>query len=184
MHDWIIDEYFNWLCEIVCKNRVSDQITYTKLLTYLHNTAFRYSIQRDENRAEDGIELRYKFAYEKNLEHYPTIKEIESALSGPCSVLEMMVALALRCEHTIMDDAKVGDRTRQWFWGMCRNIGLGGMRDGLFDKMEAEEIINRFLDRQYEPNGKGGLFTIRGCDTDLRRVEIWHQLCWYLDSIT
>jgi hypothetical protein len=138
----------------------------------------------DENRALDGIELRYRFAHYKGIDFYPTIKDVESYLDGPCSVLEMMVALAMRCEDTIMDDAKVGDRTKQWFWGMITSLGLGGMRDDLFDKRYVTDILERFLNREYEPNGKGGLFYIRSCDKDLRDVEIWHQLLWYLNSIT
>ena len=37
--------------------------------------------------------------------------------------------------------------------------------------------------REYAPDGRGGLFTIRNCEEDLRKVEIWYQLCWYLDTI-
>ena len=40
------------------------------------------------------------------------------------------------------------------------------------------------MNREYEPNGKGGLFTIRGCEEDLTEVEIWYQLNWYLNTIT
>ena len=49
---------------------------------------------------------------------------------------------------------------------------------------DEDDVIKRFLDRDYEPNGKGGLFTIKNCRQDLRKVEIWYQLCWYLDSFT
>ena len=82
-----------------------------------------------------------------------------------------------------MDNTSYGDRTTQWFWGMINNLGLGDMVDSRFDKIHVNDIIQRFLDRNYEPNGKGGLFTIRVCDYDLREVEIWCQLLWYLDSI-
>jgi hypothetical protein len=107
-----------------------------------------------------------------------------NALDGPCSVLEMMIALAIRCEETIMDDPDIGDRTRQWFWGMIINLGLGGMTDANFDPDFVDDSVLRFLNRDYEPDGRGGLFTIRNCHRDLRDVEIWYQLCWYLDSIT
>ena len=96
----------------------------------------------------------------------------------------MMVALAIRCEETIMDDPQVGSRTGQWFWGMINNLGLGAMIDEKFDKNYVKEIVDRFLNRDYEPDGRGGLFTIRHCEDDLRNVEIWNQLCWYLDSIS
>jgi hypothetical protein len=96
----------------------------------------------------------------------------------------MMVALAVRCEETIMDDALMGNRTGQWFWGMIHNLGLSRMTDPEFDRRFVDDVIARFLNREYEPNGKGGLFTVKHCDRDLRTVEIWWQLSWYLDSIT
>ena len=55
------------------------------------------------------------------------------------------------------------------------------MTDERFDRVYAEDVIDDFLDRDYAPNGKGGLFTIKHCDYDLREVEIWTQMCWYLD---
>ena len=176
MQDRISDEYFEWLFDLVCQQRFSRHITYRKLLTRLHDTEFRYLIQRDKNRAEDGIELRYRFASQYGYKHYD--------LDGPCSVLEMMIALAIRCEETIMDDAGVGDRTGQWFWGMIRNLGLGSMNDSRFDERFVDDVIERLLDREYEPDGTGGLFTVPYCKTDMRDVEIWYQLCWYLDTIT
>lgn len=169
----IRDEYFEWLYDLASGNRYSENISYRKLLRYLHKTEFYYSIEKDQNRAKDGIGLRSRFAsYDARY------------ITGPCSVLEMMIALAIRCEEDIMDDASVGDRTRQWFWGMIVNLGLGAMIDKEFDEELVEDIVTRFLDREYEPDGRGGLFTVRNCDRDLRDVEIWYQLCWYLDSIT
>ena len=99
-------------------------------------------------------------------------------------MLEMMLALAIRCEETIMDDPSKGDRTRQWFWGMINNLGLGAMTDNVFDRKEVKYIVDNFLNHKYERNGKGGLFTVRNIKRDLRRVDIWCQLCWYLDTIT
>ena len=102
---------------------------------------------------------------------------------SPCSVLEMMTALAVRCEEHIMTDPDVGNRTGQWFWQMITNLGLGDMTDSKFDRKYVDLVIQRFLDRTYEPDGKGGLFTIEHCPYDLRTVEIWYQLCWYLDKL-
>lgn len=171
-NDKIENEYFRWLSDLVCKKRYAKDISYKKLLTHLHNTSFRYSIRRDRNRAEDGIDLRYRFDHGADL-----------YLTGPCSVLEMMVALAVRCEETIMDDPAIGDRTAQWFWGMIANLGLGHMTDDRYDERYVDEVIERFLNRDYAPDGKGGLFRVRNCDQDLRDVEIWYQLCWYLNTI-
>ena len=177
IRDNIEQAYFEWMCDLVCDRRYSNQITYDKLLRFLHNTEFVYFIPKDENRAEDGIDLRYRFALHQNHE------DVEYYLDGPCSVLEMMIALAIRCEESIMDDPGRGDRTGQWFWGMITNLGLGSMIDSRFDRQYVEDVVETFLNREYEPNGKGGLFTVRHCNRDLRTVEIWYQLCWYLDSI-
>lgn len=168
-------EYFDWLTNLVCEGRLAKGVSYDKLLNQLHHIKFRYSIPKDENRAANGVALRYHFACE-----HTGIED--RLLRGPCSVLEMMIALASHCEE-IMDDTRMGDRLGQWFWGMITNLGLGGMRDERYDERLVDEVIERFLDREYEPDGRGGLFTVRGCDYDLRRVEIWTQLLWYLDSI-
>lgn len=176
--DTIENAYFDWMCEVVCKDRFGKGISYRKLLHFLHEIEFTYTIRRDRGRAEDGVNLRYRFPYE-----CVGVSDVERHLTEPCSVLEMMLALAIRCEETIMDDPAYGDRTGQWFWNMVTSLGLGSMEDSKFDRAEAEKIVSNFLSRNYEPNGKGGLFTIRDCEEDLRNVEIWNQLCWYLDSI-
>lgn len=174
----IIDEYFEWLFNLVCGKRYSEQISYRKLLMRLHETEFTFIHPMDRNRAEDGANLRYRFSVDMGF------NDIPGCLNGSCSVLEMMVALAIKCEENIMDDAHIGNRTGQWFWGMVTNLGLGSMMDSRFDKKVVDSVIERFLNRQYEPNGRGGLFTIKRYPRDLRDVEIWYQLCWYLDSIT
>lgn len=82
-----------------------------------------------------------------------------------------------------MDDPDIGDRTGKWFWGMVENLGLIFMTDSRFDRRYTEERIDIFLDREYESNGDGGLFTAEHCREDMRTVEIWYQMCWYLDDI-
>lgn len=172
----INNEYFDWLCDLACK-KYSDRVSYRKLLSHLHSIEFRYLISRDENRAEDGLELRHMFVYENDYRD-----DVELYIDGPCSVLEMIVALSLKCEG-IMDNAQIGDQTKRWFWEMIINLGLGSMTDDNYNDVYVERTIDRFLDRDYEPDGRGGLFTVRHCEDDLRDVEIWHQLCWYLGSI-
>lgn len=173
----IRDEYFKWLIELISYDRFGNT-SFIKLLTHLHETEFTYTIKKDSNREADGIDLRYRFAL--TMKKYP---DAELYLDGPCSVLEMMVGLANRCEETIMDDTRYGDRTDQWFWQMINSLGLGSMYDELYDEAYVSSCIITFLKRRYSPDGRGGLFTIRGCKHDLRKVEIWYQLNWYLDTI-
>lgn len=174
-------DYFNWLCDIVCGDRYSPGISYTSLLTCLHEIAFTYLHPMDENRAAQGANLRYRFAL--CLVPMEETSGVTCALDAPCSVLEMMVALAIECEETIMDDPCFGNRTAQWFWGMIASLGLGGMYNNRFDRDYVEEVIERFLNREYEPDGRGGLFTIKNYGRDLRTMEIWWQACAYLNGI-
>lgn len=178
----IKDSYFQWLCNLVCKERFSKVISYKKLLILLHDTRFTCRIRRDSNRANDGFGLRWRFTCKFNDAevHY---EKLLSELTGLCSVLEMMVALALRMEENIMDDPSVGNRTQQWFWGMITNMGLGSMTDDRFDENRVKGVIDSFLRRRYEPDGRGGLFTVKDCECDLREVEIWQQMCWYINTM-
>lgn len=169
-------EYFEWMFDLVCEGRFSDKYSYRKLLRYLHDVEFAYKFSKDANRAEDGIDLRYRFAYDTGCAC------ADGYLEGPCSVLEMMIALAIKCED-IMDDTAYGDRTAQWFWRMITSLGLNGMNDDRFDEYYVKDIIDNFLKRRYESDGRGGLFTIRNCDEDLRHVEIYTQMKWFINSI-
>lgn len=176
----IEQEYFEWMFHLVCVGRFANKNTFRKLLSFLHNVEFTYSIPKDSNRADDGIELRYRYAYVNGLD----VDDVLNNIVGPCSVFEMILALAIRCEETIMDDPLLGDRTGQWFWKMITNLGLGSMSDARFDRDRAEYVIAKFLNRDYEADGRGGLFRIRNCKYDLRNVEIWTQMLYFLDSIS
>ena len=180
--DDILNMYFEWIFDMVCGSRFSTDTSFRKLLAHLHNTEFRYSITNDKSRAREGENLRHRFA----ITQMPGVPEYEilDILAGPCSVLEMMVALAVYAEEHIMNNPQIGDRTGQWFWNMVVSLGLGDQMDIRFDKRYVEDTLQRFLNREYQPNGQGGLFTIRNCNCDLRKVEIFHQLCWYLGAIS
>lgn len=171
------EEYFNWMYQLVFTNE--KRRSYRKLLKYLNSVEFTYILDFDSNRAADGMDLRYRFGYEHDYNGPMIAAYLDDR---PCSVLEMMVALANRCEEQIMDDPHAGCRRGQWFFSMLASLGLSGMNDENFVRSDAEETISRFLSRQYARNGKGGLFTVDSRH-DMRNVEIWYQLNWYLDSI-
>ena len=176
--DAINNEYFEWMVDLVCSKRFSKSISFRKLLMHLHSTEFTYTIKRDRNRAIDGIDLRRHYALDHGDEG------LSDYLDGPCSILEMMVALSIRCEETIMSDSSIGDRTAQWFWGMVTNLDLGSMTNDRYDRSYVDYVLDRFLNREYEPDGRGGLFTVRHHTRDMRNIEIWYQLCDYVNTIT
>ena len=170
-------DYFEWIYDLMCGERFGSDISYRRLLTFLHDVEFIYFVPYDENRAADGVALRYRYCYLHDCE------DLEVYLDGPCSVLEMMAALAIRCEENIMDDPMKGNRTGQWFWGMIVNLGLGSMSDDNFNEWLVSDVVGRFLNREYDADGTGGLFRVRDWDRDMRTAEIWHQLMAYINSI-
>ena len=172
----IINDYFNWMYDMVCINQSK---TYYDLFQFLNQVEFVAIIPMDTNRSEDGRNFRYRFGYETGI---PSYQITDSFGPTPCSVLEMMVALAHRCEEQIMRDTNYGDRTSIWFWGMIQTLGLDDMYDGNFDSLRASHVMYRFLNRTYEPNGRGGLFEIHDGSRDMRQIDIWYQMCFYLEE--
>lgn len=176
--DELVNRYFDWMYQLVI-DRYS-KLSYRKLFVTLHSTEFIFEIPMDDNRAEDGIELRYRFGREQR---YPDTMIASMLDNTPCSILEMMIALSIRCEEQIMDNPDIGNRTGQWFWNMIVNLGLDSMDDEKFDQEKVDFILKRLIERRYERNGKGGLFTVSNSLRDMRAVDIWYQMCWYLDEI-
>lgn len=175
----IQDEYFNWMMNLAYGEKRSTDPSWDKLFRLLHETEFVNVMEMDANRIYDGIDLRYGFAYRTGIS---TIDINKAFADRPCSILEMMVALAKRCEDQITFDQDVGDRTWRWVFEMISNLGLIDMDDEHFDIIEAEDILERFIRREYLPSGKGGLFIISNRSVDMRDAEIWDQMMWYLNE--
>lgn len=175
----LVNEYFEWMYHLVCNDHYLENISYRKLLYHLHKTEFIWVLDMDSNRAQDGIDFRYRFGYEKGYSR----DIIDSSLNNkPCSVFEMMIALAFNGEERIMNDPELGDRTGQWFWSMIVSLGLGCMDNDNYDRNYVDSCIRRFLYREYKCTGEGGLFTINNSSIDFRKEEIWCQFMWYLSD--
>jgi len=165
------ERYFQWMYDLVCPGQ-----SYRKLFRGLYSREFTWDLEMDRNRAADGVDLRYRFAYLNRLNHVP--KE-----NDPCTVLEMMIALAIRCEDQIMTDPESGDRTGKWFFEMVDSLGLRQMNDDRYDEEIVDTTVSSFLSRSYSPDGTGGLFRVPDCPKDMRNMEIWYQLMWYLNTV-
>lgn len=172
MSEYILNEYFDWLYFTIKRN---NRRKFRKLLSFLHTIPFKYTVDYDENRAIDGTTLRWYFVDDGNSDEILSWKE-------PCTVLEMLIALAMKME-SLME--KPGEETgaERWFWLMLSNLDLDWMNDSKFDKGYILERVNMFMDRRYESDGNGNIIYIPETRDDLRDVEIWYQTCWYLDSI-
>lgn len=178
-YDELNEAYFAWMCDLVCDEQYTKNVTYHSLMRHLHEIEFEYILPMDGNRAEDGVDLRYRFAYETHTDQRLVASYLDDR---PCSVLEMMIALSVRCEEHIMSDPDMGDRTGQWFWNMIVNLGLGGMIDARYDEQYVDRVIHKFLKREYKRNGEGGLFTVEYRGKDMRTTDIWYQMNYYLSD--
>jgi hypothetical protein len=70
----------------------------------------------------------------------------------------------------------------RWFWMMIKSLGLQDMYDKNFDGEYVNFVVWRFLNREYDRDGKGGLVHIPGILEDLRSMEIWYQMMRYLSN--
>lgn len=174
----VIHEYFCWMYSLVCDDTYTNNLSYRKLFMALYSRRFTFILPMDESREKDGLALRMRFEAEQGFEG-----AYQKLAPFPCSVLEMMVALALKCEENIMSNYSEGNRTSQWFWTMIVNLGLNHMNDGNFDKDYVDSVIDNLLDRRYEKDGTGGLFKTSNPEVDMRTTDIWYQMCYYLLEI-
>lgn len=170
--------YSQWLQGLVSGDERLGR-RYAKLLKTLAAKEFTYFIPNDDNRAGDGIKLRTVFL--NALPHIPRDKIEISVLSGNCSILEMMVALAIRFDESLISgdsDTKMAE----FFWEFVHNLGLGVYPDDAFNSERVEDILETLLARKYGRNGKGGMFPLRRPRKDARTTELWYQMMAYLDE--
>lgn len=169
MDEPIENLYFNWLCaKVLYLENSTPSLRYDKLLRILHETEFVFTLGGDENRAEDGVSLRYNFGQELDVDdpHW----ELQ-----PCSVLEMLIAFSIRAEY--MTDTPHSE----WFWEFVDNLDLKGFSDASrLPRHRIHERLDRFMWRQFDWQGRGGLFPLSDTKQDQRNVEIWYQFCDYL----
>ena len=174
-------DYFLWLCR-----QVVAPGSYSMLMDKLHRTDYVWIVEMDKNRASDGIILRYKFSVEQgyNDEESAWVKQ---CLSGPCSLLELLVALTKRIEADIMYDPEFDDRSSEWFKDMIKNLGLLEYDNKHYNENIVDYILNRFISRKYDENGVGNVF-LRNDDAEnsskadekpFRNLELWAQMNQY-----
>lgn len=168
MNEPIDETYFNWLC---AKVLYTNPPVYVGLMRVLYQTEFAWVVAGDQNRAEDGCELRDNFLRETQL------RNEQYWYDAPCSVFEVLVALADRVSF------QTGQSLQEWFWIFMANLGLDEYRQvSDSDVPIIEDILFNFVWRQYDSSGHGGIFPLRWPRCDQRKVELWYQFFDYLED--
>lgn len=168
MSEPLDETYFNWLCSKVMYDEPSRTVD---LMRILHSTEYVWIIAGDQNRAADGRSLRDTFLRELQISYIPGWDPLG------CSVLEMLIAFAIRAEF--QTDLAVKD----WFWLMMQNLGLDEYRRvGAADVPLIREKLHIFVFRLYDERGQGGLWPRNHLLKDQRGEEVWYQFFGYLEE--
>lgn len=169
-----LDElYFKWLYEQIGNPRLRNPSrTHWGLARQLFTKEFVWFIPNDDNRVEDGRELRYEF-----LDLYSDVDPGSDWMGLGCSMLEMLIGLSRRLAFETEQTA------HEWFWQLLENLGIDHCSDQVYNDLirrEVDYILDRVIWRTYSRDGRGGLFPLQSPREDQRKVEIWYQLNAYL----
>lgn len=168
--------YFEWLYSMVgVPGDSNPERSHTLLLDQLIRKDFVWFIPNDDNRFSDGLFLREVF-YEDSLGPH-------DLLNQPCSVLEMLIALAGRMDY--QTNKSNDDNIWSCFWLLLDNLGLRKYTDAVYTTyapawIDVDDILDTFLHRRYKRNGEGGLFPLKRSRRDQRKIELWYQMSAYI----
>lgn len=164
------DRYLDWLYGQVVEVKPREPFrTYWTLLTQLYRIEFTWFVPNDDNRAEDGLELRREWVAEFDV--HPDRDWMELG----CSFLELLVALSRRLAF------ETENPPDYWFWHLIDNLGFREFTDiSDYNGSFVSGRVRAVIDRKYDCNGHGGLFPLQQSSKDQRKVELWYQLSEYL----
>lgn len=166
-----VTPYIHWLTD-----KVGGDNGCLFLMLKLFDTQFYAYDEEDTNRVSDALSYRDVYIYNFGQE-----EDMEWARTAPCSLLEILISLAIKLEDDIMYVPSGGSCAAKWFWMFLENLGLDDLSDAYWSA-DAEEAVSysaeRFMSREYDSDGSGGnIFVIQEehCDLDMRKLHLWQQ---------
>lgn len=168
----ITEDYRRWLgVQLFDEN--SNGKTYEDLVDAMFAKEFIAIMAMDNNRMVDGLDLRVVFAHLEHI-HPNRMKSL-----GPCSFLEVLVALSRRLAFN------AGGHAPGWAWQLLCNTELDRLWDPLTRPRlrRAEEIMDTVIHRKYFPDGTGGFFPLTHPDDDQTQIELWYQMHAYISEL-
>jgi hypothetical protein len=157
-------DYYDWL---VSQIEIPNGKNYYDLFERMHNIEFVWTVPNDDNRVQDGLDLRTEF-----------INGRTDMLSLPnaATMLEILVSLSRRVAFT------AGGEPEQWAWKLLKNLRLHKKFDPLTDEKlhHVDDILDAVIWRTYERDGRGGFFPLNHPEDDQTKVEIWYQMNTYV----
>jgi hypothetical protein len=165
------EDYLHWLEEQLSDERTPK--SYWDLVNLMFDTEFTWSVLMDDNRLEDGKDLRVEFSHEFRA---PRSRVLNLA---PISFLEVLIGLSRRLSFV------AGGSAPGWAWVLLGNLELQRMTDPLTrpKQARARDILSAVIERAYRPDGMGGFFPLAWPDGDQTQVELWYQLNAYVEEL-
>ena len=173
MSEPLDETYLIWLYRQVAPVRLKNPArTYWSLIRQLFTKEYVWLVPNDDNRVEDGRDLRREFVEECEIDPDPEWMGIG------CSMMEMLLGLSRRL-------AFEGEgEPRDWFWHLLQNLELRDCSDLNYEEQDlfniVEDILDQVIWRTYERDGTGGLFPLKNPHEDQRDTELWYQMNHYL----
>jgi hypothetical protein len=158
-------DYFKWLTSQI--NTRKDK-SYNELFARMHETEFVWIVPNDDNRVQDGLDLRSEF-----------LRGVHRQLPYPVSILEVLVSLSRRVAWIAGGDAS------DWAWTLIENLRLERSFDPLTKgkRNRIENVLYSLVWRTYERGGQGGFFPLLDPHEDQTKVEIWYQMNAFVNEI-
>ena len=151
-------DYYSYLCTLAGLDESS------RIATVLDDINYTWRNPLDENRSEAGKNLRSKFANSEGL-------EIDDVRVGECSVLEMLVAVAVELSETY------DNYSEDWFSEIADNLGITGV-----SCEKIRYIITKWLIGDYDKHGDGTPFPLTNDEKDCRTMQLHDQMNAYLNE--
>jgi hypothetical protein len=155
--------YRHWLRGLVKK--LAPTYHNPEIFNIAWDTRYVPTVPNDQNRAQDGIDLRARYMLETS-NGLPAL--------GECTMLEFLIGLSIRLNDTDYDPT-MPDRVGPWFWALLENMDLIEVGDHWI-----YQGFDRLNTREYSYDGYGGLFPLRHPKEDQRLIEVWYQMQAYL----
>lgn len=174
------DYKFDWILDMENSPDLSDEQYY--ILDEMNRIIFRtaYNVSLDENRIDDARIMRSDFIRERGLPEALKVKYLDI---NPVSVMEVLVALSLRCDRDIEGDPDNLYLTAPlWFWTMVNNLKFwtDSCKNEAEIRCSVDYKCDIFMDRKYSYYGEGGPFFVENPLKSMKKTDLWMQLNWYL----
>lgn len=159
-----------WLSSQINFRRKGD---YSDLLDQMHEKEFVWIVANDDNRMQDGLDLRREYFNLRHVKHY-----VDVDVLGYVSVLEVLIGLSRRLSFQTSTPAE------DWAYELLRNLELHDKTGHLGHRRAAQvdDMLEALIYRTYDKTGQGGFFPLAWPTRDQRKVEIWYQMAAYLNE--